>query len=180
MRYRRRRSSSRHLTGPHHAKPAANPHAASAIPTCCKISSERFDEILPEKKAARYASLNVDLAVYSYSTQRTRCRMEILSPFRKQKSGSASAGAGRLSPGRRRRYCPPAHCGQPGCISLCPGSWPSRRSPGIRDQKAAGSNSATSTPRDIENQCSRGFAFPAVFPLISALQPSQLQLGGKA
>ena len=39
--------------------------------------------------------------------------------------------------------------------------------PRIRDQKAAGSNPATSTPRDIENQCSRGFAFPAGFPFFS-------------
>ena len=37
--------------------------------------------------------------------------------------------------------------------------------PRIRDQKAAGSNPATSTPRDIENQCTRGFVLPAGFPL---------------
>ena len=50
----------------------------------------------------------------------------------------------------------------------------------VRDQKAAGSNPATSTPRDIVNQCSRGFAFPAGFPLSSGLQLSRLQQGGEA
>ena len=50
----------------------------------------------------------------------------------------------------------------------------------IRDQKAAGSNPATSTPQDIVNQCSRGFAFPAGFPLSSGLQLSRLQQGGEA
>ena len=41
-------------------------------------------------------------------------------------------------------------------------------------------NPATSTPRDIENQCSRGFAFPADFPILSGLQPAGLQRGGEA
>jgi len=41
-------------------------------------------------------------------------------------------------------------------------------------------NSSTSTPRDIENQCSRGFAFPAGFPLFSGLQPAGLQQSGEA
>ena len=44
----------------------------------------------------------------------------------------------------------------------------------VRDQKAAGSNPATSTPRDIVNQCSRGFAFPADFPLSSGLRRSRV------
>jgi len=35
--------------------------------------------------------------------------------------------------------------------------------------------SPTSTPRDIENQCSWGFAFSAAFSFISALQPERLQ-----
>ena len=42
------------------------------------------------------------------------------------------------------------------------------------------SNPATSTPRDIVNQCSRGFAFPADFPLFSGLQPRGLQQVAKA
>jgi len=41
-------------------------------------------------------------------------------------------------------------------------------------------NSSTSTPRDIEDQCSRGFAFPADFPILSGLQPTGLQRGGNA
>ena len=50
----------------------------------------------------------------------------------------------------------------------------------VRDQKAAGSNPATSTPRDIVKQCSRGFAFPVGFPILSGLQPTGLQRGGEA
>ena len=41
-------------------------------------------------------------------------------------------------------------------------------------------NPATSTPRDIVNQCSRGFAFRAGFPLFSGLQPRGLQQVAKA
>jgi hypothetical protein len=40
--------------------------------------------------------------------------------------------------------------------------------------------SPTSTPRDIVNQCSWGFAFRAGFPLFSDLQPPGLQQVAKA
>ena len=50
----------------------------------------------------------------------------------------------------------------------------------VRDHKATGLIPATSTPRDIVNQCSRGFAFRAGFPLFSDLQPPGLQRGGEA
>ena len=49
----------------------------------------------------------------------------------------------------------------------------------FRDQKAAGSNPATSTPRDIVNQCSRGFSFSVKFPVFSEKQPAGLQRAGK-
>jgi hypothetical protein len=45
----------------------------------------------------------------------------------------------------------------------------------VKNPPFVNSNPATSTPRDIVNQCSRGFAFPAGFPLSSGLQPPGLQ-----
>ena len=50
----------------------------------------------------------------------------------------------------------------------------------VRDQKAAGSNPATSTPGSVDFPTLPGFLFLAKVPVFSGLQPAGLQRGGKA
>ena len=97
--------------------------------------------------------------------KRRKCRMSSLKPH-----GNFQKQAEKASKKRKK----PAVCGY-----LQKESDKTGRSR-IRDQKVAGSNPATSTPRDIVNQCSRGFAFPAGFLYFSCLQPPGLQQSGEA
>lgn len=50
----------------------------------------------------------------------------------------------------------------------------------VRDQKAAGSNPATSTPGSVDFPTLPGFLFLAKVPVFSGLQPAGLQRGGEA
>ena len=50
----------------------------------------------------------------------------------------------------------------------------------VRDQKAAGSNPATSTPGSVDFPTLLGFLFLAKVPVFSGLQPAGLQRGGEA
>ena len=52
--------------------------------------------------------------------------------------------------------------------------------PRIRDQKAAGSNPATSTPGSVDFPTLPGFSFLADLSVFSGLQPARLQRFAKA
>ena len=72
------------------------------------------------------------------------------------------------------------HSVESGLLSLRPAGESRLLCMGIVTQIEDLDNSSTSTPRDIEDQCSRGFAFPADFLILSGLQPAGLQHGGEA
>lgn len=75
---------------------------------------------------------------------------------------------------------PELHSVESGLLSLRPEGESRLLCMGIVTQIEDLDNSSTSTPWDIVNQCSRGFAFRAGFLLFSDLQPPGLQRGGKA